>query len=152
MFEPEPVNLKRILENFGGRTGVEIHNFGFANENSFSRILSSGSTSRLTTGDYTQLEDEYENVIELRTMDSVISTLDPPTFLKMDIEGSEESALIGGRQMINEHAPKMALSVYHKVNDFWKIPLQVLEYQPNYQIRLRHYTESIYETVAFFTT
>jgi len=153
MFEPEPANFKKIHEEFDGLPRTNIHNFGFAEKNNFSTISSSGSTSRLSS-DVLAREREGGQLgerIELRTVDSLIGILDPPSFLKMDIEGSEENALIGASRTINEYAPKMALSVYHKIDDFWKIPFQVLRYQPKYQLRFRHYTESIYETVAFFT-
>lgn len=50
---------------------------------------------------------------------------------------------------MNNH-PKIAISVYHKSSDFRKIPEQILSIRSDYKIYLRHYTESIYETVMFF--
>jgi len=55
----------------------------------------------------------------------------------------------GEKTIINNH-PKIAISVYHKSSDFWKIPEQTLRIRSDYKIYLRHYTESIYETVMFF--
>ena len=40
--------------------------------------------------------------------------------------------------------------VYHKVSHLWDIPRYVLSLYSDYRIYLRHYTESIYETVMYF--
>jgi hypothetical protein len=68
----------------------------------------------------------------------------------MDIEGGESLAIIGATRIIREHHPRLALAVYHKPGDFWRIPKQVLEIYPDFKVYLRHYTESVYETIMFF--
>lgn len=75
---------------------------------------------------------------------------EPFTFLKMDIEGQEMAALAGARNAIVEHQPRLAICVYHRFDDLWKIPERVLSYRSDYAIYLRHYTEGITETVMFF--
>ncbi|MBD3839987.1 MAG: FkbM family methyltransferase, partial [Epsilonproteobacteria bacterium] len=82
------------------------------------------------------------------TLDHLIDT--PPTFIKMDIEGSESDAIDGARETIARYHPILAISIYHKSSDFWKIPQQVLQIYNGYALYVRHYTESIYETVMFF--
>lgn len=46
-----------------------------------------------------------------------------PTFIKMDIEGSEVDALHGARQLIAESRPSLAVCVYHRPDHLWRIPL-----------------------------
>jgi FkbM family methyltransferase len=46
-----------------------------------------------------------------------------PTFIKMDIEGSEVEALHGARQLIAESRPSLAVCVYHRPAHLWRIPL-----------------------------
>jgi hypothetical protein len=46
-----------------------------------------------------------------------------PTLIKMDIEGSELAALYGARHLIAESRPSLAISVYHKPDHLWRIPL-----------------------------
>ncbi len=41
----------------------------------------------------------------------------------MDIEGSELGALQGGEASIRQWRPKLAISLYHRVEDFFAIPL-----------------------------
>ena len=59
-----------------------------------------------------------------------------PTYLKMDIEGAEASALWGMREVLASHAPKLLVSAYHKIEDYFALPLQILEMQPSYRVYL----------------
>ncbi|MBN2827405.1 MAG: FkbM family methyltransferase, partial [Tissierellales bacterium] len=72
-----------------------------------------------------------------------------PTYIKMDIEGSEIEALYGLKDMIKKHKPKLAICVYHKNDDLWRIPLILKRWVPEYQIFLRHYFPNQYETVCY---
>lgn len=45
---------------------------------------------------------------------------------------------------------KMAISVYYKADNFWKIPEQVLNIRDDYDLYMRQYTEGTDETVMFF--
>jgi len=46
-----------------------------------------------------------------------------PTFIKMDIEGSEIEALHGAKHLIAENRPNLAVCVYHRPDHLWRIPL-----------------------------
>jgi len=61
------------------------------------------------------------------------------TFIALDIEGEELSALRGAKKIISEQRPKLAISAYHKPEDIWEIPFLVKEYNPDYRLYLRHY-------------
>ncbi|NBV84437.1 FkbM family methyltransferase, partial [bacterium] len=71
-------------------------------------------------------------------------------FIKMDIEGGELSALRGAKKLITTHLPRLAICVYHRPDDFWAVPELILGWGCQYDLFLRHYTESIYETVMYF--
>ncbi len=68
----------------------------------------------------------------------------------MDIEGYEQKAIEGAKKIIRTYHPRLAISVYHQKNDFWKIPELILNIRTDYDIYLRHYTEGISETIMFF--
>ena len=71
------------------------------------------------------------------------------TFIKMDIEGSELKALSGGEEIIKKQKPKLAVSVYHKLEHLWEIPLYLKSIVPEYRIFIRHHSPLEYETVCY---
>ena len=68
----------------------------------------------------------------------------------MDIEGSELNALAGAHQTILDHHPRLAIAAYHGADQLWQIHRAVFDIRNDYDIYIRHYTESIYETIMFF--
>lgn len=70
-------------------------------------------------------------------------------FIKMDIEGAELPALKGAEQSIRRFRPKLAISVYHKLDDFWAIPQWIDSLNLGYRFYLRHFTIHHEETVLF---
>ena len=83
------------------------------------------------------LEKSGLETVEVVAIDEDIT--EPITFLKMDIEGAEQSALRGCEQHIKEDKPKLALSVYHNFEDIWKLAYMVEEWVPGYQFYLRYH-------------
>ena len=71
------------------------------------------------------------------------------TFIKMDIEGAEYEALLGARKLIMENRPRMAISVYHKFEDFVTLANLVLEMHPDYRVAYRHYGFDELETIMY---
>jgi hypothetical protein len=86
--------------------------------------------------------------IKVDRLDSL--DIERPTIIKMDIEGAEKQALTGGERTIRTHHPRLAIAAYHRPGDFWRLPYQVMAIRDDYRIYMRHYAESLYETVMFF--
>lgn len=59
-------------------------------------------------------------------------------FIKMDIEGSEEKALLGAKETLRKFKPKLAICIYHKPKDFYELPLLIKEINPEYKIRIKN--------------
>jgi len=140
-FEPDPTNAVKALDRFKGEEKFKLVNFGLSDSNQKVRFNSNqGSSShQSSSGDIS---------IELIALDEL--DLAPPTFIKMDIEGGEIDAIRGAQQTIRKFNPVIAVSVYHKHDDFYTIPELILSINSNYKLYLRHYTEGIDETVMFF--
>lgn len=75
---------------------------------------------------------------KMRSLDSVLNGR-PCTLLKMDIEGSEREALTGAKCTISRYQPKLNISVYHRNEDLFAIPLQVKSLCSDYKLFLRHH-------------
>lgn len=73
----------------------------------------------------------------------------PPTYIKMDIEGSELEAIWGARRILKEHSPVLAICAYHTSDHLWQIPLLIHAIQPDYKLFLRRYAEGAFELVWY---
>jgi FkbM family methyltransferase len=139
-FEPDKKNLTAAKLNLSNLKNVHYYQYGLSSKKSVFRFSSNGSSSHIS--------DKGGFEINVDKLDDLLD--EPYTFLKMDIEGAEGAAIDGAKESILRHHPKLAISVYHKVDDFWKIPLQILSIREDYKIYMRHYTEGFTETVMFF--
>jgi len=74
-----------------------------------------------------------------------------PTFVKMDIEGSEIEALIGARTLIGADRPSLAICVYHRPDHLWRIPLLVSSWPElsGYRYYLRAHAFDGFDTVLY---
>ena len=77
-----------------------------------------------------------ETVVRQRSLDSALSQL-TPTFIKMDIEGSEMSALAGAWRVIRRARPVLAVCVYHLQADLYRIPNAIGRACEDYTVYLR---------------
>jgi FkbM family methyltransferase len=140
-FEPDVRNFTLAQNNLSGHKNIHFFKAGLAESKSTLRFCSgNNSASKLCEiGDMEIDVDTFDNQIKEKV-----------SFIKMDIEGAEGIALQGASQRIFNDHPKLAICCYHKVDDLWKIPEQILAIRNDYSIYLRHYSEGLNETVMYF--
>jgi FkbM family methyltransferase len=80
-------------------------------------------------------------------LDSALA--EAPTWIKMDIEGSEPAALRGAGRTIADHAPILSVCVYHSQNHLWRIPLQIAELHRGYRLYLRPFVPESWDLVCY---
>ncbi len=85
--------------------------------------------------------------VEVDSIDRV--SVEPVTFIKMDVEGAEYQGILGARNMIAKYKPKLAICVYHKPEDIWELPQLIHEIRSDYVFYLRHYSFGDVETVLY---
>jgi len=70
---------------------------------------------------------EAEVKVPLTTIDKMVAELklDKVDYIKMDIEGAEVKALVGARETIAKHHPRLSLSVYHDETHPYEVPKAV---------------------------
>lgn len=139
-FEPEEKNLNVAKDKLKGHSNIIFNKFGLSNKKQILKFDISGSSSKIS--------DSGAIEIEVVRLDDVVHK--SVTFIKMDIEGAEKDAIEGSYNVIKKYHPKLAICVYHKPEDLWAIPEQILNIRDDYDIYLRHYNEGISETVMFF--
>jgi len=74
--------------------------------------------------------------VPLTTIDKMVAelNLDRVDYIKMDIEGAEVKALLGGRATIARFKPRMSLSVYHQADHPVEVPRAVRAAWPDVKV------------------
>jgi len=86
--------------------------------------------------------------VTVDTLDNIID--EKVDYIKLDIEGAEQDAIEGAKELIKRYKPILAICIYHKAEDWYKVPQKVLAIEPEYKVYLRHYMEGIFESVLYF--
>lgn len=73
------------------------------------------------------------------------------TSVKMDIEGAEIAALKGAMKTIKTQRPALIISIYHRPEDIWSIPLWIHDLDLGYFLYCRHHKHYnlLCETVCY---
>ena len=140
LVEPIKENLRIAKRELGHYENIEFIELGvsdkketlyFNEEKSFSTIYGKGTQS-----------------VEVDTIDNLVN--ERVDYIKLDIEGAEQDAIDGAAETIKHYTPILAICIYHKAEDWYKIPQKVLAINGNYKVYLRHYMEGIFESVIYF--
>lgn len=136
--EPNILHLSIAKRDFNKYKNIEFINIGLGKE----KIIFNENDKKQNncTHDY-----QAENI---DTIDNLIK--EKVDFIKMDIEGAEQDAIEGAKNTIQQYTPILAICIYHKAEDWYKVPQKVLAINSEYKIYLRHYMEGIFETVMYF--
>lgn len=129
-FEPDKENFKKLQMNCADDARIIPLNMGvFDTRDTLSFSSDKGGGSRVNETGNTSIEvDKIDNLIP---KDIKVS------FIKMDLEGVEMQALIGAKDIITKYKPKLAIAVYHKIDDLIEIPKYIKSLVPEYKFYLR---------------
>ncbi len=139
-FEPDPANFPSLQRVVAGDQRISLRPYATAARRETLRLLIDGTGSRIS--------ETGTCVIETITLDEALGDI-APTYIKLDIEGSEPDALEGGRRTITRHRPKLAVCVYHAPNHLWRLPLQLHEMLPDSRLTLRTYNADGLDCVCY---
>src|SRR3989339_600112 len=84
------------------------------------------------------LSKTFEILNEIIKLDDFIKKnhLNNVGLIKMDIEGNEEKALLGAKNLISKSKPVLTLSAYHKIDDKIVLPRVIKSLNKHYKIKL----------------
>jgi FkbM family methyltransferase len=120
---------------------ISIHEVGLANEDN-QGSPSHGRDSTIDPGARVVVGGDLPTrSIDSLVNEGVITRID---YIKMDIEGSELPALVGAEQSLRRWRPRLAISLYHRPDDFFVHSLGA-----GYQFFVDHYSIHHEETVLY---
>ncbi len=139
LFEPDPRNFAEAVNSLKGYGDIRFHQVACSDQKTVLRFRCDRSASTLCEeGDMSVETDRIDDLVDEKF-----------SYLKMDIEGAESSALEGAKSYIAAHMPVLAVSIYHSPEQMWSIAHEISTVHDGYKFYLRHYTESIYETILY---
>jgi len=129
-------------------SAIVCENAGLADKNetltmSLSNVLVNTSIDCDGFGDDRQTENIF-----CYSLDNYLAGR-PATFIKADIEGMELAMLHGAKETIQQHKPKMALSIYHNPAHLFEIAEYAKSLVPEYCMAVRHHSPVFAESVLY---
>lgn len=138
-FEMDEISYERSLKV------AEEKNFVLEN-------LGLGSYKHMANYDVTgkggnKLNKGGSSIVEVTTIDAYVREKHLPCvdFIKMDVEGAELDILKGAKTSITRFKPILAISAYHKPNDFWTLMNFVKSIRSDYEFAMRQSYETMEE-------
>jgi FkbM family methyltransferase len=149
-FEADPKNYEKSKAVLASLANCDLYPYGTSDSHKKVCFAADAFETSCIISREEAEKRNFEGVTEIETvaLDDVLAGK-KITFIKMDIEGAEYEALLGARKLIAENRPRMAISVYHKYEDFVTLANLVLEMHPDYRIAFRHYAFDELETVMY---
>ncbi len=145
VFEPDQKNMIRMRKKCRNVNNLKIIEAGMSDVDGL------GNFRQDSTGMYSHfVQEETGLAIPLMRMDD-LSECSDATFIKMDIEGAEMSALRGSAKTIKRNKPKLAICIYHSNEDMLQIAEYIHELVPEYRIFMRAHNMGIAENVLYAT-
>ena len=131
-FEMDKKNYELSLKAAEEKNFV-VENLGLGSYKHEITYKSEGAASHLDAGGM-----ERAQII---TLDSYVGEKNLPSvdFIKMDVEGAELDILKGAAITITRFKPILAISAYHKLDDFWTLTKFIKSLRPDYEFALRQY-------------
>jgi FkbM family methyltransferase len=144
-FEPDPQNIAKIklaipAQPKGAGKVIVIHAAVSNSPGSLSFRSGKGGSSHLTAaGDIS---------VDVRTIDDVANeyNIQNAGLVSLDVEGFEKRALEGGMNTIKKLRPKLQVSIYHKSDDLFSLPLWLKGELTGYKFYMGHHDSYHCET------
>lgn len=129
--EPDRKTFAKLKAHVSGRKDIRLYRMGIWSEDrdmSFAESFGRGSN----------ICDSGKNELAVTKIDTLYAVRHV-SYIKMDVEGCERQALLGGMRTIRRDRPKLNIAAYHRSEDFFSLLLQLHEINPDYHFYLRQH-------------
>jgi FkbM family methyltransferase len=153
-FEPDSVNYQHAVENLSEFPNVTVVPKGMWNAETELPFFEKGNqiSSFVIDMAMANLQNPENYRVPVTSLDAFFDGVpdsDLPTFIKMDLEGAEQEALLGASSIIGRAKPKLAISAYHKPEDLYRLPQIIMRMRGDYRFALRQHKEGRADTVLY---
>jgi FkbM family methyltransferase len=141
-YELDPNNYKELAETSKNFPNIETRNNAVGLNHGEKVAVNIQEERSVSSRISKKQEDTAQKLIEMVSLDEDIK--EKITFLKMDVEGAERDILRGASRHIKEEHPKLAVCIYHRNEDLWKIARIIDVLDDSYQLYIRYYGGTLY--------
>lgn len=133
-FEPDPKTFIKLTDFANSVSECKVTTYNFAVGNDTSTVEFNSSGSRGSGAEGTNKRGKTTEVA-IRSLDSFeFKDID---LIKYDVEGDEVAAINGSLKTITSCLSALSISVYHRSQDIFEIPLKIKQISPEYRFYLR---------------
>lgn len=143
-YEFDADNFQKYLSSFSNER-IKFINKGLWSKTGYALIEGSGIAATVKEFSLTP----GHNLAPMVGLDQEFYGKTKIGFIKMDIEGAEYEALIGAKNIIKYQSPYLAISVYHKADDLWEIPLLIKSINSQYDFYFGQHDSLLSESVLY---
>ena len=133
-FEPDKRNFKKLALHCEALESITCFPLNYAAYSYDTTLEFTSSGNRNSSASSDGSFQHKITLIEAKAPDNVCQSAD---FIKYDVEGLECEALEGSARLINKFHPDLLVSMYHKSEDMYILPLLVNKLNPAYRLYLR---------------
>ncbi len=144
-FEIAPGNYAALLDAVSAlpeeeRCKIRCHNAGVWDDD---KGFVYGKEELGPEGSFSILKTDHQARAQTVRLDTLAEAegLTEQTLIKMAIEGAELRALKGAENFLRRCKPKLAVCLYHRLEDFWAIPTYLKSVRPDYRFGVRHHSD-----------
>lgn len=144
-FEPDPANFQK-LQRFALSLPLNIRK-----RLSLYQLATGAKKGKMqfeATGTESSSIGSGDLEVDCISLDEILIE-DTPTFIKMDIEGSEIDTLIGAQNIIRKVLPILAICAYHHQDHIWRIPSLIRSFSDQYRFFLRPHLLEVWDLVCY---
>ncbi len=139
-FEPDRRNHKKLCDYAEGESSFKISAYKNAAWDKTETLVFDGSGNRnstLISSDSMPVTKGAKVVeVEARSLDGVLAGV-RIDYIKYDVEGAEREALAGSHKSIEKYRPALLVSLYHRSEDIFELPLLLKGKYPDYKFYMR---------------
>ncbi len=138
-FEPDRRNHKKLSEYAETVESFKITPLKLAawSEKAILQFDGSGNrNSTLVSGGIAVNKPAKIVEVEADSLDNVLGG-ERVDYIKYDVEGSEKEAILGSIKTIEAYRPALMVSLYHRSEDVFELPLMIHEKFPDYKFYVR---------------
>ena len=142
-FEPDKRNYRKLNDYASSQSSFDILSYNLAAWHGEETLFFGSEGNRNSGVGNTPVNTKTAKITEIQanSLDNILLQSIPERldYIKYDVEGAEYQALLGSLKSIKKYNPALLVSLYHRSEDIYSLPLMLAKELSNYKFYLRKF-------------